>query len=130
MSSGEDYVADRESLYVTKDSGKHREYNSGMMRDTSEGKPRFDLTVPELLPYDETMQYRLAMLLERGAKKYTERNWEKANSIEELEHARASLGRHYHQYMSGMEDEDHGAAIYFNVMEIEYIKWRMKNEMQ
>lgn len=113
--------------YDTKDSGKHKEYSSGMMRDESEGKPRFDLIQPSLLPYEETMQYRLAMLLKRGADKYSERNWELADGQEEIDHAMASLGRHYHQYIAGEDDEDHGAAIYFNIMEIEYIKWRMQN---
>jgi hypothetical protein len=116
-------------MYQTKDSGKHKQYDSGMMRDTSEGKPRFDLIQPIMLPYDQTMTYRLAMLLERGARKYSSRNWEKANSPEEMEHALASLGRHYHQYIAGMEDEDHAAAILFNIMEIEYIKWRMKHDL-
>lgn len=123
---GEDEVADK---FVTKDSGERQQFGSGMVRDTDSGKPRFDLIVPEIMPYDETMLYRWAALMGRGAEKYGDRNWEKAAGEEELKRARGSVWRHFMQWYHGEEDEDHASAIFFNVAEIEYIKWRMDNDV-
>src|SRR5690348_12500929 len=81
--------------WETKDSGKREDYASGMRRDTQEGKPRFDLIVPQSLPYNLQMLTRWAALMSRGAQKYGDRNWEKGNGIEELERAQASAFRHF-----------------------------------
>ena len=54
--------------YQTKDSGKRVEFKSGMRRDSTEGKPRYDLIPLEPLK-------RLAELYARGAEKYGDRNW-------------------------------------------------------
>lgn len=113
--------------YVTKDSGKRIDYDSGMRRDVQEGKPRFDLICPLSMPYNETLLYRLAMLLERGMSKYGYRNWEKANSEEELRRFYASLWRHFMQFIAGEEDEDHAAAIIFNLNAILYLKWKLSH---
>jgi hypothetical protein len=107
--------------YKTKDSGKRINYKSGMLRDTSKDKPRFDLIIPINQKYEETLLYRWAMLLMRGAQKYSERNWEKANSIEELSRAKESAFRHFIQAISGETDEDHFAAVCFNLNEVIYI---------
>ena len=112
--------------YITKDSGKRQTYKSGMNRDIQEGKPRFDLLLPENQKYSETLLYRWAMLMERGAKKYNARNWEKANSIEELERAKASCYRHFIQAMQGEDDEDHFAGIIFNLNTIIYLMDKLK----
>jgi len=107
--------------YTTKDSGKREEYSTGMRRDTQEGKPRYDLLY---LP----MMKRRAELLERGAIKYGERNWEKASTEEELNRFKASAFRHFIQWLSGEEDEDHAAAVTFNIDAVEMIKEKMLNE--
>lgn len=114
--------------FITKDSGKRQDYASGMRRDLQEGKPRFDLIVPQSIPYTETMLYRWAMLMERGMVKYGYRNWELANSEEELIRYYSSAFRHFMQWMSGEEDEDHAAAVMFNIQAAEYVKWRIENE--
>ena len=74
------------------------------------------------------MIYRWADLLARGAIKYTKRNWERAKTNEELERYYASAARHFAQWMSGLTDEDHAAAVIFNIQGAEYTIWRMKNE--
>ena len=109
--------------FETKDSGTRYEEVSGFKRDTNENKPRFDLIIPNGIPYSETMLYRLAMLMTRGAKKYNERNWEKAESETALARAKESALRHLMQALSGMTDEDHWSATIFNInmaMTIEY----------
>ena len=109
-----------------KDSGTRKEFASGMVRDTAEDKPRFDLVIPEGIPYEELMLTRWAELLRKGAVKYSERNWEKADGEEELIHAKASAFRHFMQWFSGETDEDHAAAVFFNINEVETIKYKQK----
>lgn len=118
----------RSSQYITKDSGKREEYNSGMRRDTQEGKARFELLLVPGLPFEEQFLTRLGQLLARGAGKYGDRNWEKANSPEELERFVSSGLRHMVQWASGEVDEDHAAAVAFNLMAAEYVKWKLANE--
>lgn len=114
--------------FITKDSGKRQEYNSGMRRDIQESKPRFDLICPIGQPYGETLIYRWAMLMERGMTKYGYRNWELANSEEELKRFKASAWRHFVQALSGETDEDHFAAVCFNLNAIIYLEGKLKND--
>lgn len=114
--------------FETKDSGARAEFDSGMVRDTEEGKPRFDLMVPDGVPYEEQMLKRFADLMARGAEKYTERNWEQANSSAELNRYKSSAFRHFMQWLCGEEDEDHAAAVFFNLTAAETVKTKMKNK--
>ncbi len=111
--------------WVTKDSGSRSEYDSGMVRDLVDDKPRFDLLIPPGQPYEELMLTRLAGLASRGAKKYGEENWTLANSDAELRHFRSSANRHFMQWMAGETDEDHAASSIWNVMAYEYLKWKL-----
>lgn len=113
--------------YETKDSGKRQEYASGMRRDLQDGKPDFSLLLAEI-PYDEQMLTRWAALMTRGAEKYGRRNWQMANSTEELERFKASAFRHFVQWISGEDDEDHAAAVFFNINAAEYVKVVMEKE--
>lgn len=94
--------------FQTKDSGKRIGFDSGMVRDTDEGKPRYDL-IP-VLPHK-----RLAELYARGAVKYGDRNWQNANSQEELARFKASAERHFMQWKAGDTDEDHAIAVVWNI---------------
>ena len=112
--------------FETKDSGKRQEFSTGMKRDTQDNKPRFDLLLPLDVPYEEQLLTRWAELMGRGAVKYDARNWEKASTVEELERFKSSAFRHFMQYMNGETDEDHCAAIIFNLMGMEYVKRKLK----
>lgn len=57
-----------------KDSGKRQEFQTGSIRDTREGKGRYDLLPPHAI-------FRLAKHFENGAKKYGDRNWEKGQPL-------------------------------------------------
>ncbi len=103
-----------------KDSGKREHFESGMVRDTTEGKTDF------LLTRDGPMYRRWAEHLTKGAIKYAKRNWMKAARQEELDRARESAVRHFEQWLRGDMDEDHAAAVYFNINQAEYIKERMR----
>jgi hypothetical protein len=109
-----------------KDSGERLLFASGMVRDVDISKPAFDLLIPEGIPYSELMLTRWAELLRKGAKKYSRRNWELADSDEELERAKASAFRHFMQWFAGETDEDHGSAVFFNINEVETIKYKQR----
>lgn len=69
---------------------------------------------------------RWAELMGRGALKYGERNWEKARTPEELARFKASAFRHFVQwYFDINKEEDHAAAVFFNVAGAEYVKARI-----
>lgn len=108
----------RKNNFETKDSGRRVKFSSGMNRDTQDGKPRYDLIHPDALE-------RWAGLMARGAVKYGENNWMKAKTAEELNRFRASAWRHFMQYMNGDIDEDHMAAVMFNLAAMEYVKERL-----
>jgi hypothetical protein len=67
---------------------------------------------------------RWAEHLTKGAEKYNEGNWLKASGEEELKRFRASAVRHFVQWLRGDTDEDHAAAVFFNINGIEYVKGR------
>lgn len=94
--------------YITKDSGKRVKFASGFNRDTNEGKPRFDLIPYELLT-------RVAELYTRGAVKYDENNWRKAETEQEINRFKESAWRHFIAWSAGQEDEDHLSGTVFNL---------------
>ena len=112
--------------FETKDSGQRQDYESGMRRDIQVGKPRFDLLLTDEQPYEDQFLTRFAALLARGAEKYGERNWQLANSAEELSRFRASAVRHLMQWATGETDEDHASAVAFNLMAFEYVRWKLE----
>jgi len=113
--------------FITKDSGKRQDYESGMRRDTQDGKPNFALLLTDM-PYDEMPITRWAALMTRGAEKYGKRNWQLACSIEELDRFRESAFRHFIQWMANEDDEDHMAAVMFNLNAAEFVKFKMKEK--
>ncbi len=115
--------------FETKDSGERAVFDSGMQRDTESGKPRFDLLIPEGVPFDDQLLTRFAALMARGAEKYTERNWEQATGDAELVRFKSSAFRHFMQWFCGERDEDHAAATLFNMMGFEATEFKMKDSL-
>lgn len=101
--------------YTTKDSGERQQFASGMKRDVTEGKIAYHLI------RSGPMYRRWAELMTRGAVKYNEDNWMKADSEEELERFKVSATRHFEQWFDGDDDEDHAAAVIFNMNGYEYV---------
>jgi hypothetical protein len=108
--------------FVTKDSGERQQFTSGMQRDTQKGKTLFHLV------YDGPLFKRWAELLTRGAEKYSEGNWMKANGPEELKRFKASAARHFAQWYYDETDEDHAAAVIFNMNGAEFVKGKIRVE--
>ena len=113
--------------YTTRDSGERTEFDSGMVRDISYNKPNFNLILPKGIRYEEQMLTRFAELLTRGGEKYTPRNWEQANSEEELERFKESAFRHLIQWLTGADDEDHASAVIFNILAHETTETKILN---
>lgn len=108
------------SDFVVKDSGVREDFPSGMRRDTEEGKIDFTLAI------DGPMFERYAAHLTKGAEKYGRRNWQNANSPEEYERFKRSAYRHFIQWLRGDRDEDHAAAVWFNLNAAEYVLGRLE----
>lgn len=102
--------------YETLDSGKREAFETGCQRDTREGKGRYDLLPPILVK-------RLAELLERGAAKYGERNWEKGMPTSRCFD---SALRHLFQALEGEPTEDHLAAVVFNVAAVMHYREQIR----
>lgn len=115
----------RPTGFITKDSGERAVFASGMQRDTEAGKPRFDLLIPLDIPYAEQFLTRVAELMGRGAEKYEDRNWEQADSKEELARMKSSAIRHFMQWICGEQDEDHAAATVFNLIAHESTSYKI-----
>jgi len=105
--------------YIIKDSGRRKEFAGGMVRDVTEGKINYLLTL------GGPMFQRWAAHLTNGAVKYTKGNWMKAAGQEELERFKESAFRHFIQWLNGDIEEDHAAAIIFNVNGAEYVEERL-----
>jgi len=108
------------SDFETKDSGKRVVFDSGMQRDVQDGKVLWHLVA------SGPMLERWAGLMTRGAEKYEADNWMKAEGEAELARFRASAFRHFMQWWNGDTDEDHAAAVVFNLNGAEYVKDKLK----
>ena len=111
-----------DTKFVVKDSGARKEFNSGMVRDTATDKTNYSLV------FDGPLLERWAKHLTLGAAKYSNRNWMKAEGNEELERFRESAVRHFIQWYRGDTDEDHAAAVVFNINGSEYVQEKMKGK--
>lgn len=113
--------------FIVKDSGKREEFASGMVRDTAAGKTDYTAIL------DGPMLQRWADHLTKAKEKYPDvspgvANWTLAAGEEELQRFRKSAIRHLMQWMRGDIDEDHAAAVFFNLNGAEYVKERMAKD--
>tara|TARA_R100000458_G_C8145009_1_gene154739 strand:+ start:257 stop:634 length:378 start_codon:yes stop_codon:yes gene_type:complete len=104
------------SDYITKDSGERRKFNTGAQRDVVDGKGRYDLISPIMIE-------RLAKLLQRGAEKYNDRNWEKGMPLSVY---MDSGMRHLFKFLEGHRDEDHLIAAIWNLQALLHIEEMVK----
>ena len=100
------------SDFVTKDSGERRQFNTGAQRDVVTDKGRYDLISPIMIE-------RLAKLLQRGAEKYNDRNWEKGMPLSVY---MDSGMRHLYKFLEGHRDEDHLIAAIWNLQALLHIE--------
>jgi hypothetical protein len=108
------------SEFAIKDSGKRESFDSGMVRDTEDGKLDYSLVL------DGPMFKRWAAHLTKGAAKYAPRNWMKAAGQDEYDRFKRSFLRHMVAYLDGQRDEDHAAAMVFNINGMEYVREQLE----
>lgn len=109
------------STFKIKDSGKRQKYKGGMVRDITDGKIDYSLV------FDGPLIDRFAEHLTKGAMKYDKRNWMRADGQEELDRFKESAVRHFRQWLRGDNDEDHFAAVIFNLNAFEYLKEKLQS---
>jgi len=97
-------------------------FPSGMIRDESESKTMWHLVI------DGPMLTRWAERMTMGAKKYGHKNWMKADGEEERSRFKESAFRHFMQWYNDETDEDHAAAVFFNINGTEYVNERLTAE--
>lgn len=107
--------------FEIKDSGERQEFSGGMVRDTTEGK--IDWLNLRFGP----LYRRIAEHLTKGREKYPDPlpgvpNWTLAEGEEEALRAKSSAARHFEQWLNGDVDEDHAAAVVFNMNLFEYVR--------
>lgn len=91
---------------------------SGMVRGTETGKPDFTLV-------DLTMLERWAVHMTAQIDAKGHNNWRLAGSTDDLERFRRSAWRHFVQWMRGDTDEDHAAALMFNIAGVELVRGKL-----
>lgn len=101
--------------FETKDTGERTTFAGGMQREPTDKE---DWT----LVLDGPMLLRWVQLLTRGARKYSPRNWTLALDATSRgarcavkTRYRQSALRHMMQWAGGERDEDHAAAVMFNL---------------
>jgi len=129
--------------FTIKDGGVRAEFDSGMVRDTDEGKPQFHRIA------EGPMQVRWMEHLTAGAVKYNDiengrANWTLAAGPEERERFRQSAYRHFMEWYYLADDEwclehpelaelwggeDHAAAVFFNVNGVEYVRAKLEEKV-
>ncbi len=110
--------------FTIKDSGRRLRFGGGMVRDVTDGKIGWHRVA------DGPMLRRWAEHLTHAAKaKYADvapgvPNWTRAKGRRELARFKESAFRHFMQWFLDEVDEDHAAAVYFNINGAEYVKER------
>ena len=117
------------SQFTVKDSGARQEFSSGMVRDTAEGNVDFTAIL------DGPMFDRWAAHLTKAKEKYPDvapgvANWTLASGMEEMIRFRKSAFRHFRQWLRGDTDEDHAAAVMFNMNGYEYVKEKLARDAE
>jgi hypothetical protein len=92
------------------------ELPSGMRRSNTAGKTDYTLVL------DGPMFERWARHMTAAVPSKGKRNWMNASEEEDLQRFREGFLRHAVQWLRGDDDEDHAAALFFNVTGVEYVK--------
>lgn len=96
------------------------EHESGMVRSDPAGK--LDYTLVDL-----HMLERVARLLTENVASKGRDNWRNASTEEDLLRAKQSAWRHFIAWQLGLGDEDHAAALMFNISVAERARRRLRD---
>jgi hypothetical protein len=106
---------------ITKNNWDNIEYEGWAKRENKIWKIRYDLIPIEYIK-------RIAWLYTRWAEIYWVRNWEKGVSEEYIDKMKQSLWRHFIQYLDWDTDEDHLAAVCFNLFWHDFLTNKLKEK--
>jgi hypothetical protein len=95
---------------------------SGAVRSSTEGKIDYSHL------FDGPMADRYAKHMTEAAKTKGKKNWMKAHTEEDLERFIDGALRHMRQWYRGDTDEDHAAAIIFNIIGAEHVKEQLDEQ--
>jgi hypothetical protein len=104
-------------------------FEGGGLREPQDGKARYDLMLPVGVPLEHQFLTRVARHLGESLRKYPERNWEQFSDQAALNRAKASAFRHFLAWMTDEDDEDHAAAVFFNLMAAEHVRAKMEGKI-
>lgn len=108
--------------YETKAGGERQTFSSGMVRDGSAGKIQWWRIYVGPLVRRFAAHVTAASISRYKDVRPGVPNWSLAEGEEELQRARDGASRHFAQWMNGETDEDHAAAVVFNMDVAEYVK--------
>lgn len=108
-----------DKLFIVQDTGARRGFETGAVREVSEDKPRPALISPFAL-------MRLGKWMALGAQKYSARNWENGMPFTGF---MESAERHFLKHQMGQRDEDHLAAVCFNILAIMHFEETGRKEL-
>ena len=111
--------------FVVKDGGDKKEFDSGMQRNLSKHRLRYSRV------FDGPMLARWAEHLNKGAVIYPDGpdgspNWMKADGMDEYRRFIESALSHFVDVLEGKRDEDHVAAVFFNLNGAEYVREKLE----
>lgn len=95
--------------------------SSGVNRSRPDGKPDFTLV-------DWDLVERVAIHLTMHASEKGRENWRRASTPDDLLRFRQSAWRHHLSWDRGQSDEDHAAALVWNVGGAELVRRRLQEE--
>jgi len=118
--TAEDYRKARPETALV-DSGEREVTASGFMREPDADKPDLSwiFTVEGLEIVPKELIVRIARHYHEGGKKYAPDNWKKGTDQASLARNLRSLTRHLFQWFRGEQDEDHLAAVVWNLITYE-----------
>jgi hypothetical protein len=101
---------------------KQIKHPSGAIRSCTESKIDYSSL------FDGPMADRYAKHMTEAAKTKGKKNWMKAHTEEDLERFVEGALRHIRQWYRGDTDEDHAAAVIFNIFGAEHVKEQLNGK--
>lgn len=113
-----DRPPEKPTLTSLVDSGAREVRPNGFMRepDTDRVDLSYLFTVEGLDLVPRELIARIARHYHEGGRKYSPNNWKKGTDEASLKRNKRSLTRHIFQWFRGEQDEDHLAAIVWNLI--------------
>lgn len=111
--------------FEIKDSGERKVFASGMLKDAAGGNKTDYTTIIEGPMFDRWAEHLTKAKLKYPDSSLGVSNWTLATGPEEMLEARKAAFRHFRKWLKGDQDEDHAAAIMFQLNLYEFVKEKL-----